>query len=642
MSTTARSMDNRVRVARPRGEAPPPKTAAEPAATARAALPPLWRELRDMIGLTAVTIGLLSLIFPPLSDHFWPLAFVGLAPWGLAVLRTQRAWVVHWVTLFGGLIFFLWNLRWLEPVTGIGFAALASYLAVYWVLTAWAIRTARRHGISIFWSLPVAWVASEYLRGTVMSGFPWLFLAHALYKQLWLVQISDTTGALGVSFLAAMTSGLLAHWAYRWTRLPAGLARPVWAALPRGETVAACGLIAGALAYGAFRVHSATFERGPRVAVVQHDFPLKTAPPYAERVAVIFGKYMALAARAALEKPDLLAFPETVWGATQNHEFLAVDQRAVEGVPAGAYNYGRLCDEAVSAFARGDYARTNHVLEYFEKREGRSISRLPEHGGPPTTLVVGSTSIVVFPNNVYPPSERYNSALVYDSDGRQRQERYDKVHLVPFGELVPFRYGRLHRVYRWLNALSPFSDGGRVEYTLTPGRELTVFDLPNVAHGRFGTPICYEDVMAYLVRRYVWGGGARRVDFLVNISNDGWFLHSDELSQHLAISTFRAIENRVSIARAVNTGISGFIDPNGRILECVQRDGVTQGPGIIGYAVRDMPIDSRAPLYGRIGDSFAFVCVGLTSIAWVAAVSQRWVWALRLRLKRWRRGRAAG
>ena len=99
---------------------------------------------------------------------------------------------------------------------------------------------------------------------------------------------------------------------------------------------------------------------------------------------------------------------------------------------------------------------------------------------------------------------------------------------------MPFRYGSLHWLYLWLNGLSPFSGSdGTYEYSLTPGSEFTVFEVSTDAgRMRFGTPICYEDVTPDVIRNFVWNGGQRRVDFLINISNDGWFLHSAELPQH--------------------------------------------------------------------------------------------------------------
>jgi apolipoprotein N-acyltransferase len=227
---------------------------------------------------------------------------------------------------------------------------------------------------------------------------------------------------------------------------------------------------------------------------------------------------------------------------------------------------------------------------------------------------------------------------VYDKDGRQRRARYDKIHLVPFGEFVPFRNTRFlgisfHWLYRYLNRLCPFSYGGTIEYSLWPGEEYTAFDLKAGGQNvRFGAPICYEDTVPYVIRNYVWDGGRRRVDFLINISNDGWFLHGDELPQHLAICVFRAVENRIGIARAVNTGISGFIDPCGHVYSLVEKDGRAYGPGTVGYRVAAVKLDQRISLYSRAGDWFAILCVLCTAALWVGAVITRWLFALRKRL----------
>ena len=212
---------------------------------------------------------------------------------------------------------------------------------------------------------------------------------------------------------------------------------------------------------------------------------------------------------------------------------------------------------------------------------------------------------------------KHNSAYVFAPDGAPPQ-RYDKVHCVYFGEVIPFRYGRLRFLYLWLEPLMPFTTHGD-EYSLTPGSRFEVFAMtPRSDPGRtyrFGVPICYEDVMPYVSRRFVIDPetGEKRLDFLLNISNDGWFVHSNELPQHLAICAFRAVENRVGIARAVNTGISGFIDPDGRIHDVVEVNGVAHGVGIRGYSVSTVQVDRRRSVYSWMGDKFAFVCavVGL-------------------------------
>jgi len=615
-----------------------------------AALRAAGPELARFIVLTAATVVAFSLIFPP--RPWWPLAFVCLTPWTIAVCQTHRAWIVHWGSFLAGWAFFLVNLHWLMPVTGLGYVALGFYLALYWPMAAWAIRTGRRAGISPAWTLPVVWVACEYLRAWVMTGFPWLFVAHAFYEQLAFIQISDLTGAYGVTFLAAFVNGVLAEWLLRWLHASERM-RPTQ---PIVATLALAVALLGNLAYGRWRLQQADFADGPLVAVVQEDFPLFNRSPYGEHLFVVFAKYFALAAQAAAQQPDLLVLPETVWGATQNIGFLEVDRQAVDDVEAVAFEWGKHAQRATAALARGDYREVNAVLSHLEGRmdprpleklPGRRLPRLPASGGPPVALVVGSTSIDVYLERAYPRHKKFNSALVYDADGVQRRERYDKMHLVPFGEFVPFRSARflgldLHWLYRLLNDLSPFSQGGRVEYSLWPGERYTAFELalPGRTY-RFGTPICYEDVTPYLIRKYVWESGNRRVDFLLNISNDGWFQHSAELPQHLAICAFRAVENRIGIARAVNTGISGFIDPSGRLYSLVEKDGRTQGPGVVGYRVAPIKIDARTSWYGKIGDAFAAACLTLATTLWLGAIATRWLYSLQQHLFRRRSAGAA-
>lgn len=591
--------------------------------------------------LAGLSVLLTSFIFPP--RLIWPLALVCLAPWALAVCRIDRPWVIHWGSFFAGWIFFLVNLSWLYPVTGLGYVALAFYLAMYWPAAAWAIRTARRAGIGVTWSLPVAWVACEFMRAWVMSGFPWLFLAHAFYKQLPLIQISDITGAYGVSFLAAMVNGLVVDLLLMRWRTPGEPS-------PKRRVIAAATAtllaMTGALLYGGWRLRTAHFVPGPKVAVVQEDFPIAVADPFHDLPFAIYARYLKLGALAAQSHPDIVAFPETVFSYPFNISFIEMERPAVDENPAQMHLFGSQYHRGVAAFARGDYATTNEVIAQLEMRirlgapsrlPPGGFPRLPAESGPPVTAVMGSLSFELYPDKTYPKQKKFNSALVYDRDGTQRRERYDKIHLVPFGEMVPFRNAKLlgfdlHWLYRLLNRLSPFSEGGKVEYSLWPGAKRTVFHTQAGDRvWRFGTPICYEDVMPYLVRGYVWDGPQRRVDFLINISNDGWFLHSAELPQHLAACVFRAVENRVGIARAVNTGMSGFIDPNGKVTSLVERDGVTLGPGITGFSVENVTIDDRESWYGRWGDAFASVCLVLTALLWLGAIITRWIFALRRR-----------
>ncbi len=599
---------------------------------------PLRADLLLMLLLTTATTVALSLVQAPIE--IWPLALVALAPWTVAVCRVQRPWVIHWGSYLLGSLYFLVNLKWLMPVTGLGYVALAFYLGLYWPLAAWAIRTGRRARITPALSLPVVWVACEYLRGWVMTGFPWLFVAHAFYRQVVLIQVADLVGAYGVTFLAVMVSGTIAVWVLRFWPGPQAGDRPRRATAVTA-TLVTLALLVGNYLYGRYRMGQEQFVDGPRVAVIQEDFPLSSTPPYSENRMVVFARHMALAAAAMQEKPDVVLFPETAWSSIQNHEFVERAREIAPDMPMDAWTYGKLCHEATAAFARGDYSAVNRVIARFENDLNRGqpgagrieLPRLPAAAGPPVTVVLGVVAVETSPAEVYPRLKRFNSVVVYNPDGTQRRERYDKIHLVPFGEFVPFRNARvlgfdLHWLYRLLNSLSPFSEGGTVEYSLWRGDELTAF--PLTAGGRlwhFGTPICYEDTVASLIRDYTWAGGKRRVDFLLNVSNDGWFQHSEELAQHLAICVFRAVESRVGIARAVNTGISGFIDPAGRLYSLVERDGQTTGPGITGYRVDAVKVDRRRPAYARTGDWFAITCVVLTALLWGGAIVTRWILA---------------
>jgi apolipoprotein N-acyltransferase len=125
--------------------------------------------------------------------------------------------------------------------------------------------------------------------------------------------------------------------------------------------------------------------------------------------------------------------------------------------------------------------------------------------------------------------------------------------------------------------------------------------------------ICYEDVIPDIFRGFVCDdAGHKRVDFMLNISNDGWFGHGTQQAQHLVNCAFRAIENRIGIARAVNTGISGFIDPDGQWRDLVQGPGGGLNAGGTGFSVARIKLDPRVTFYSKYGDVFGLLCVAVT------------------------------
>ncbi|MDD5464792.1 MAG: apolipoprotein N-acyltransferase [Candidatus Omnitrophica bacterium] len=182
----------------------------------------------------------------------------------------------------------------------------------------------------------------------------------------------------------------------------------------------------------------------------------------------------------------------------------------------------------------------------------------------------------------------FNSALFIDSSG-EPAAIYHKLHLVPFGEYIP-----LKSIFPFLQTIAPIGD-------IEPGREYTIFRQP----ADFGVLICFEDLFPALSRQFV-KRGAR---FLVNITNDAWYKEGSAPYQHFAASVFRAVENHVYLARAANTGISGFIGPSGRILSIVGGAGGRK-IFVTGYCSQDIYlIPAQRTFYTRYGDIFIIFCL---------------------------------
>lgn len=190
-----------------------------------------------------------------------------------------------------------------------------------------------------------------------------------------------------------------------------------------------------------------------------------------------------------------------------------------------------------------------------------------------------------------------NSAYLLSPSG-EVSGIYDKIHLVPFGEYVPLKKV-LFFIDKLVEGIGDFSTGNT--YTL--------FEMPKV---RFGTVICYEIIFPGLVRKFVNEGA----EFMATITNDAWFGHTSAPYQHFSMAVLRAVENRVFIARAANTGISGFIDSNGRILKASD---IFQE----GTYTWDIKLSDEKTFYTRHGDIFAYVCLGLTIVMVFFSVIKR-------------------
>lgn len=177
-----------------------------------------------------------------------------------------------------------------------------------------------------------------------------------------------------------------------------------------------------------------------------------------------------------------------------------------------------------------------------------------------------------------------NSALMLDTRGSEIG-RYDQINLVPFGEFVP-------PLFSWVNRITKETSD------FVPGHEILVF---SAAGHRFGTFICYESAFPDLVRQF----SKRGADVLVNLSNDGYFGHSEARQQHLLLGRMRAVENRRFVIRATNDGITAIIDPAGRVRK--QLPPYREVAALLNYGVVEKPT-----FYAQHGDWFAWACLAIS------------------------------
>ncbi len=195
----------------------------------------------------------------------------------------------------------------------------------------------------------------------------------------------------------------------------------------------------------------------------------------------------------------------------------------------------------------------------------------------------------------------FNSALFIDKSGRPTMV-YNKLHLVPFGEYVPFK-----KTFPFLQAIAPIGD-------IQPGREYTIFSQPV----NFGVLICFEDLFPELSRQFV----KRGAKILVNITNDAWYKEGSAPYQHFAASVFRAVENRVYLVRAANPGLSGFIDPFGRLLSIVH-DARGKEIFIGGYSSENIYLaPNKGTFYNCYGDIFVIFCLLLDACVIIFAIKK--------------------
>jgi apolipoprotein N-acyltransferase len=500
-------------------------------------LPERLAQYFDRQGLLAIASGaMIALSFPSPGLSF--LAWIALIPM-LIAMEESTPRVAFRIGMTCGITAYALILYWLNIVfTRYGhlpwsvsipvYLLLVLWLAMFYGLSTCTARLGELAGIKAAFTLPVAWVAFDFIRSFLFSGFAWAMLGHSQYRTLPLIQIADLAGVYGITLLIVLANIVL----HRALRAVSGAGVPY----PVKSAAVILLLLLGTLYYGFSRLNvpEATRSKPLRVALIQGNIPqdVKWSPAFRQQTLDTYERLTREASRGGV---DLIVWPESAV------PFFFQDE------PLQAERIRTLAREMNACLLFGSPAH--------ELRNGRS-----------TFL---------------------NSAFMVSPRG-ETLGRADKLHLVPFGEYVP-----LGNILTFINKIVV----GIGDFA--PGERAVTLDTGST---KLGVQVCYEVIFPELSRQYVQAGA--RV--MVAITNDAWFGRSSAPYQHLAISTFRAIETRTPLIRAANTGITAIIDQNGHIRTMT-------GLFVEAYRTGEVQPGNGRSLYLTIGDLPAWLCVLLTA-----------------------------
>ncbi len=483
--------------------------------------------------------ALLAAAFAPFNFWFFapfavvPLLYVSRRYPGRLLSLSLGVWV-------GVSVFWHWQMLWVGKVSPVGFLPLVAYLSLFPTLFVVLLARLRRRrpGVPVAGAAAVLWIGIEYLRGELLfDGYAWYFVAHPL------IGLAPT---LGASSLGAYGVGLavLAP-----TLALIELARSPFNKLCRLQAVGCVLLLALAFALGGLaRLEPVGESREIRLALVQTNIPQdnRTDWPIESRVETL-ELFEEKTRRAAARGASVVIWPETMFP-------------------------GYFLDEASARTIAADDRLHENFRGFVAAVRDRVLALSAETG---VSILVGAIAYENFEfvragGELRDRFDRsFNSAFLVEG-GRLTDQRYDKLHLTPFGEVMPY-------IEKW---------PGLQQRLLALGARGMSFDLsrgdapkvlrPDGAGVSLATPICFEITTARVCRRLVREAPGPVV--LVNMTNDGWFGRADPGREaHLMMARWRAAELRLPVVRAANTGISAVIDSGGRIADRLD----TRAPGLL-------------------------------------------------------------
>jgi len=534
--------------------------------------------------------GLLWLAFPPLS--VWWVAPLIVSPLVVASTRwDRRYWLGGVVAGVATLPVWLYEQSWTRHVSEAGFVPLGLVLSVYPGLFVWGMARVVRSspGVPVWAACGLLWGALEMIRGRIaFGGYPWFLVGHPVVESPVLAAAGSVVGASGVSVLVAglggAIGGLFAGRA-RESLIGAGVIACVWGALSVVGTVA-WPIGSGQADAGASR---------PLIAAVQTNVPQDVRGTWeAEQRVEDMLRFLELTRRASERGASVIVWPETMFpGYYLDRESLAAVRRVSDRFP----DLARFVDEFARALTLTQGELSAAMVVGARTYDGLDLS------GP----------------GGYEPSHdaTFNSAVVIEG-GEITNQRYDKVHLTPFGEVMPYI-----SAWPWLESrvLSIGLGASGMRFDLDAGAHAVLLEVGGL---QAATPICFEATMAAVCRRLVVGDGSQwgpaEADLLMNLTNDGWFGGFDAgRAQHLLSARWRSVELGLPMLRAANTGISCLIDARGRVVSQLP-------PRQEGVLVVELGPGRGWTMYRSTGEAMGWASLtgGLGLIAWTV-VGRRWL-----------------
>lgn len=503
---------------------------------------------RWLAGALIISAFLRFLAHPPVQFEYsaW-IAFIGY----LFVFNRVDTWteLLLWTGVWA-FAFYLPCLAWIRHISLLAWIGLSVIMVIFPITFAvllWVVQPERG------WRQVVlgagAWVVGEYVQTHFLSGFPYLFLSHTQADLTPLIQVADVTGAWGVSALIFLVNGVL------YLLLEDGVAfvngrqsidrlRRRWI----GAAVVLTVLVGGTFGYGVWRLGQLSMSDGPDIGVIQGNIPLSLRG-HRNSSQEIFDRHLRLA-RQLDDRTDLVIWPETMF--------------------------------------------PYPVIKRGERVQVTDPDKLQELAG-----AVSAYQILGVRTIRQPEGDRrdHNSAWLMNREG-ELEQHYAKYHLVPFGEYVPGQ-AWIPGFRSWIAGYFPVAE----EIWLDAGSPPEESALMVWNGYKLAPMICYEVVFPDEFRSHVRKGA----DVVVNISNEAWYKNEAELDQMLSIVRFRSVEQRITVVRATNTGISGFVFPDGRARILTDEEG--RDRGFSGGMVETVKMASGNTWYGQYGDWFVYLAL---------------------------------